>query len=331
MKQTISRRDMLAASGLASLGAAAGLMLPGRALGAPSAPRAPRAGRTRSIRLAHMTDIHVQPEKRAGEGLAACLHHVQSQKDRPDLILTGGDTIMDCMDATYDRTMTQWDLWHAVMKSENAIPVESCLGNHDVFGWNKTKSRTTGDEPLWGKKMAEEMLKISKRYRSFDRAGWHFIVLDSVFPSGDGYTARLDDEQMEWLKGDLAATRPGTPVFVISHIPIVAACVYFFSKQFKDGKWQVPGSWMHEDARELAALFLKHGNVKLCVSGHIHLIDRCDFQGTTYLCNGAVSANWWKGKHQECGEGYALIDLYDDGTFDHSYVTYGWKAEPDAK
>lgn len=175
--------------------------------------------------------------------------------------------------------------------------------------------------------MAEEMLHIPKRYRSFDRAGWHFIVLDSIFPYNDGYVGRLDDEQMEWLKGDLAATKPTTPVMVVSHIPIVAACVYFFGKQFKGGEWHVPGSWMHEDGADLVALFLKHRNVKLCVSGHIHLIDRCDYQGVTYLCNGAVSANWWKGRHQECDEGYALIDLYDDGTFDHQYVAYGWKAE----
>jgi len=325
---SLSRRDMLAASGLAAVGAAAGLVLPSRALAAPAPSR---IGRKRSIRLAHMTDIHVQPEKRAGDGLTSCLHHVQSQKDKPDLILTGGDSIMDCMDATIDRTKQQWDLWHKVFKGENTIPVESCLGNHDVFGWNKTKSKTTGTEPLWGKRMAEEMLRMSKRYRSFDKAGWHFIVLDSVFPAGEGYTARLDDEQMEWLKGDLAATPATTPVLVLSHIPIVAACVYFFGTQFKGGEWKVPGSWMHEDARQIVDLFLKHRNVKVCLSGHIHLIDRVDFQGVSYLCDGAVSANWWKGKHQECNEGYGLINLYDDGSFDHEYMAYGWKAELEKK
>lgn len=312
---------MLAASGLA----AAGLVLPHRALAAP-APQ-----RKRSIRLAHMTDIHVQEGRRAGEGLAACLHHVQSQKDRPELILTGGDSVMDSFDTPYDLTKAQWDLWHKVFKGENSIPVESAIGNHDTFGWNKKNSKTTGAEPLWGKKMAEEMLHLSNRFRSFDRAGWHFVVLDSVFPAGDGYTARLDPEQMEWLKGDLAKVPATTPVVVLSHIPIVAACVYFFGKQFKGGEWKVPGSWMHEDAADLVALFLKHRNVKLCLSGHIHLIDRVDFQGVTYLCDGAVSANWWKGRHQECDEGYGLIDLYDDGTFDHEYVAYGWKAEPEKK
>jgi len=317
---------MLAASGLA----AAGLVLPRRGLAAGAASPA-RAGRARSIRIAHLTDVHVEPERRAGQGLASCLHHVQAQKDKPDLILTGGDSIMDCFEATVERTMVQWDVWHSVFKGENSIPVQSAVGNHDVFGWNKARSKTSGDEPLWGKKMAQEMLHLSNRYYSFDRAGWHFVVLDSVFPSGDGYTARLDDEQMEWLKGDLGATDPKTPVLVLSHIPIVAACVYFFGKQFKGGQWQVPGSWMHEDAAALVGLFLKHPNVKVCLSGHIHLIDRVDFQGVTYLCDGAVSANWWKGRHQQCDEGYGLLNLYDDGSFEHEYAAYGWKAQPEAK
>ena len=47
----------------------------------------------------------------------------------------------------------------------------------------------------------------------------------------------------------------------------------------------------------------------------------------TYLCDGAVCANWWKGPHQECREGYATIDLFDDGTFARDYHEYGWKAE----
>ncbi|MEX2092204.1 MAG: hypothetical protein WD971_05980, partial [Pirellulales bacterium] len=73
-------------------------------------------------------------------------------------------------------------------------------------------------------------------------------------------------------------------------------------------------------------LFAKHPNVKLCISGHLHLLDRVDYNGVTYLCNGAVSGNWWGGRHKDCDEGYAVVDLYDDGTFEHEYVKYGWKA-----
>ena len=33
-----------------------------------------------------------------------------------------------------------------------------------------------------------------------------------------------------------------------------------------------------------------------------------------------------RGQHKDCDEGDAVINLYDDGSFDHEYVTYGWKA-----
>lgn len=58
----------------------------------------------------------------------------------------------------------------------------------------------------------------------------------------------------------------------------------------------------------------------------MHRLDRVDYAGVSYLCNGAVSGNWWKGAHYECNEGYTLIDLFDDGGWEQTYVTYGWKA-----
>jgi Icc protein len=83
---------------------------------------------------------------------------------------------------------------------------------------------------------------------------------------------------------------------------------------------------MHIDARKIKQLFAKHPNVKLCMSGHLHLVDRVDFGGVTYFCNGAVSGNWWKGKRQDCDAGYAVLDLFDDGSFERQYIEYGWKA-----
>ena len=319
----ISRRDALRAAGLL----AAGAMWPGAASPALAAPAAAhRLGRKRALRLAHLTDFHIQPERAAAEGVAACLRHVQSHAEKPDLILTGGDLVMDSFEQGEARTKLQWDLFTKVFKSESSLPVEHCLGNHDCWGWNKKESKTTGDEPLWGKRRAMDLFGLPAPYRSFDRAGWHFIVLDSTFAHEDGYIARLDDEQFEWLKGDLAAVPADRPVLILSHMPIVSAtCMFFGEKDEREGN-DIPPSWMHVDAKKLTNLFLKHRNVKLSIAGHMHLVDRVDYNHVTYFCNGAVSANWWKGRHYECDEGYALIDLYDDGTFEREYVTYGWKA-----
>jgi len=198
-----------------------------------------------------------------------------------------------------------------------------------VFGWNKASSKTNGTEPQWGKRWACDIFGIAKPYRSFDRAGWHFVVLDSTFPNDRGsYEARLDDAQWDWLRSDLAALNAATPVLVLSHIPILSASALMgWAKTQADSDLTIPRGYVHVDLAKFRDLFWKHQNVRLCLSGHLHLRDRSDYNGVTYLCNGAVSGNWWKGDHQQTKAGYAVIDLYDNGTFDHDYIDYGWQAK----
>ncbi|NLE58160.1 MAG: metallophosphoesterase [Planctomycetes bacterium] len=312
----VSRREVIRIAGAAALGFAGT-----RSVLAQNA----NPSRKRVLRIAHLTDIHIAPERRAAEGFTACLKHVQSQKDKPDLIFTGGDHIMDSIGANEARTREQWGLYKKVLKAECSLPVESCIGNHDCWGLNRKDSGATGNEPLYGKKWAMDSLGLDREYRSFDRAGWHFIMIDSTFPQGDGYTARLDDRQFEWLAEDLRRTDPKKPVLILSHIPILAVCVFFDGDNEKSGDWVVPGAWVHIDSRRIKDLFLKHPNVKVCLSGHVHLIDRVEYLGVSYVCNGAVCGGWWEGPYQECDAGYALVDLYDDGSFENRYVQFGWK------
>jgi 3',5'-cyclic AMP phosphodiesterase CpdA len=323
-----SRRDILRAAGVIAAGAALGGG--GMQPGAARAENPPAVGveRKRVLRVAHLTDLHIMPERRAAEGVAACLKHVMAQPQRPDLLVTGGDLIMDAFDADLERTKLQWSLLTGAFKAGCGVPFEHVFGNHDIWGWNKTKSGTKGDEPLYGKKYVMDAFGLSAWHRSFDRSGWHFILLDSITQNGDGYVGRIDDAQFEWLKADLARTPAATPVVIVSHIPLLSACVYVHCKDEETRKsWHVSGGLMHTDFRRVRDLFLKHPNVKLCLSGHIHQIDRIEYEGVTYICDGAVSGAWWKGKHFGCSEGYGLLNLYDDGTFDHAYTTYGWKAE----
>lgn len=330
MAQDISRRQALQTAGAGAL-----LLAMGDRLARPARAH-PGSSPARVCRLAHMSDMHIQPERRAGEGMAAAFRHVGTLADKPQLIITGGDTIMDSMDADRARTQQQWDLWHRVVKDESPLPIRSCIGNHDVWGWNKGKSKTTGSEEKWGKGWATDALKLDERYIAFDlpkaggTRGWRCIILDSVFPSGDGYIARLDEPQMDWLERTLrdhAQARPDDYILIVSHIPILSACVFFDTKPGSPRNKEVSPSLMHEDCAALKALFARYPQVRACLSGHIHQLDRVEFNNVTYLCNGAVSGAWWKGRHVDCDEGYAVIDLFDDGTIRREYATYGWKAE----
>lgn len=314
----ISRRATLATLG----GLAAGLAA------ASGAHAHPEPTRRRSIRLAHLTDFHVQPERAADQGMGACLDHVMAQKDRPELILTGGDLVMDTFEQEEPRTRLLWDMFVKRCRDHTSIPIEHCLGNHDIWGWNQRKSKTTGAEARWGKAWALDALGLPAPYRAFDRAGWRFIVLDSVRPlHGDGYTAHLDDEQFEWLGAELKATHAASkPALIVSHVPIFSVSALDDASRVRETDWSFPAALMHADAAKIMALLRAHPCVRLCLSGHIHRIDRTDYDGVTFICDGAVCGAWWRGRQKQCDEGYGLIDLYEDGTFEHQYQRYGWVA-----
>ncbi|MEA2709793.1 MAG: 3,5-cyclic-AMP phosphodiesterase [Phycisphaerales bacterium] len=277
------------------------------------------------FRVAHLTDMHVQPERRAGDGYLAALESLEKLSPAPDLIVTGGDHVMDVLDAGLDRARTQWDVYHRAMNATKT-PVKSVLGNHDIWGWGvkEISDSTVG----YGRAMALDQLKLANPYYSFDAGQWHFVMLDSMTRRDFGYTANFGPEQTEWLKGDLAAaSRAKKNIILFSHIPILSVCVFFdgLSERIRETEWNVPDSWMHHDAHAMVDLLDEH-NVKLAVSGHIHLVDRCDYRNVAFICDGAVSGNWWKGPLAQFPEGYGVIDLYPDGRFEHQYITYGWKA-----
>jgi 3',5'-cyclic AMP phosphodiesterase CpdA len=273
-----------------------------------------------SMRFAHITDIHLLPERDAPLKFVKCLHHINKLPEKLDFIFCGGDLIMDALVQERDRVQEQWDLWHSIMRNECNLKLEYCIGNHDIWGLEKAK-----DDPMYAKKYATEMMELAHPYRSFNLKGWHIIVLDSTHldQNGKWYVAKLDEEQMAWLKNDLKETSPETPVLIVSHIPIFAACVFNFGDNVKNERWDVPGSWMHIDAVELIRLFHEHQNVKACISGHMHLLDLVVYNNVQYFCNGAVSGSWWKNEYyHQTRAGYAIMSLYDDGTVERVYHHY---------
>jgi len=281
-------------------------------------PVSPNANRV--VRFAHLTDIHLYAKRSAETGLATALQHVQSLQDRPEFIINGGDAINDGLEVDRPTLEQQWELWQRVWKAENSLPVKHCLGNHDVWGWNK-KSATLGTEPGWGKRYSLDQLGLEKSYYRFDQGGWEFIVLDSITADDDTvYRGDLGKEQFEWLEGILDALPADKPTLIISHIPILTVGSVGWSRQL--AKQPVAHKMLiHQDRAELLKLFRKHPNVKLCLSGHTHLTEQIQIAGITFINSGAVCGLWWN-----TDEGYSLIDLFDDGSFKTQYSSYGWNA-----
>lgn len=276
----------------------------------------------RSFRIAHLTDIHVQPGDAAPKGMAKAFQKAQSLPDKVDFILNGGDCIMDSLNRNKAEVKAQWEVWQSVLKNELSLEFHSCIGNHDVWGWSDVGNKKKND-PLYGKAWATEELKLANRYYSFTKGNWHFVVLDSTHPRPvAGYWAKLDEAQMDWLEKELASVPKDKFVCVLSHIPILSVCTYFDGENLKGRNWKIPGAWMHQDAKQLKDLFYKHPNVKVCLSGHIHLVDEAEYLGVKYYCNGAVSGAWWGGTLQEFPPAFAVVNLYEDGSSDREMVRY---------
>jgi len=313
---SISRRDLLR-----GLGAALGALFAGRAVSTTASVQ--ETSNPGTFRFVHLTDIHVQPELKAAEGMAACLRHVAQLDPAPDFILTGGDLVMDALEQDVQRTTLLFDLFTRVLRDNTNLPVHHCIGNHDVFGWGK-KHGVTPETPRYGKKMFCEVFGYEKTYYTFDHKGWRFFVLDSVQPSEKLlYEGGLDPEQWEWLEEQLQKKPANMPGVIVSHIPFVTVTV--LPDAVQDYQFRIGAASLCKGAQRVSLLLPQH-NVRLALSGHIHMVDEVEYRGVKYVCDGAVSGRWWKGVNKGFPEGYGVFDLSPDGSVKYQYVTYGWQA-----
>jgi len=97
----------------------------------------------------------------------------------------------------------------------------------------------------------------NQAWYSFDQAGVHFIGLSNVLNFKMGTMTSLGDEQIAWLKKDLAHVSHSTPVVVLAHIPL----------------WTVHAAWGWgtADADEALKLLRPFGSVTV-LNGHIHQV-----------------------------------------------------------
>jgi predicted MPP superfamily phosphohydrolase len=97
----------------------------------------------------------------------------------------------------------------------------------------------------------------NRAWYSFDQAGVHFIGLSNVLNFKMGTMTSLGDEQIAWLKQDLAHVSHSTPVVVLAHIPMWT--VY--------AQW----GWGTADSEQALALLRPYGSVTV-LNGHIHQV-----------------------------------------------------------
>lgn len=267
-----------------------------------------------SFTVAFLTDIHVQPEKNAIEGFNKAIAKVNELK--PDLVITGGDLVMDVLGTGYDRADSLYNIYDS-LQAKFEIPIYNTLGNHEVFGLYKESGIDTV-HPFYGKKLYEE--RIGPRYYSFDHKGWHFMILDGIgYTSERRYIGYVDEKQMNWIKEDLAKVDQDTPIAISVHIPFINAGIQYYYGSLEEND----ASAVITNAKEVLELFGNH-NLKLALQGHLHWLEDIYIDNTHFIIGGAVASNWWSGKRHGMEEGFLLLDFTEDD-FNWEYVDYGWE------
>src|SRR5207248_1291536 len=173
--------------------------------------------------------------------LQEAVARINALPERPHFLIHTGDL-------THLATPREFDTVAEILKGVKVGQVFTVPGEHDVIG--------DGSEYL------ERFGKGTKGegWYSFDYQGVHFIGLVNVASQGtDKGLGILGDEQLDWLKADLAGLAASTPVVVFGHVPLWA--VY--------PKW----GWGTQDGERALGYLKRFGSVTV-LNGHIHQVAR---------------------------------------------------------
>jgi hypothetical protein len=195
----LARREFIQLAGLATAGVA-GVAF---ASGLRGASRAIAEGRGEDFVFLQMSDLHwgfadpaVNPD--ATGTLDKAIAHVNALARQPDFVVFTGDLTH----TTDDPAERRRRLAH-VRDAVGKLTVKShryLAGEHDA-----SLDRAEAFKEFFGE----------TRY-TFDHKGVHFIVLDNVSDP----TGKLGDDQIQWLRADLATLDQAAPIVVLTHRPL---------------------------------------------------------------------------------------------------------------
>jgi len=266
--------------------------------------------RDTGFRVAFLTDTHLpdgKPETAAR--VASLIESIQASPHPPDLFVFGGDNVMniDRGSTTEAQAVAQMENWKATVMDRLRIPSVSVIGNHDIW-WGAA----AGAE----KSLALKHFGMPSRYYSAGHGGWRFVLLDTYHAAG----CELDEEQWAWLEAELK--RETGPTVIVTHAPILSVTHFLEPSIAKGYAYHVPAGWSPKGVIRFRELFRKHPHVKLALSGHMHTVDRVEFDTTHYLCGGAVSGAWWGGDYLGFPPSWHELLLQNDGSW--SCTVHRW-------
>ncbi len=263
-----------------------------------------------------MSDVHYTQKFNAPRGFQLAVDTLN--RLNPDFVLSGGDNIYDALRVSEKEAVGNTE---AFLKAAARIkaPVHYAIGNHEVFQLYQRAADTTG--PVFGKAFYEKY--FGKRYYSFNHKGWHFIVLDNIYITPDRkYIGKLDSVQLSWLKSDLQAVDPRTPIAITAHVPFVTTLSQWYGGGVNANDDKIAAV----DSHKILQLF-KGKNLRLILQGHLHYFEALNILGKVMVITApSVSGKWWRGKQHDVEEGFIKVNI-DGDQVGYDYIDIKWEAD----
>lgn len=190
-----------------------------------------------------ISDTHIGFNKDANPDVIGTLNRsidlVNALPQRPAFAMHTGDV-------THLSKASEFDTAQQLLKRLRVSELHVVPGEHDV-----TDGPGTEFFARYGK------ASNNKGYYSFDAGGVHFVALVNVMSFKPGGLGALGDDQLAWLKNDLAARAASQAIVVLAHMPL----------------WTIyaPWGWGTAEGEQIAALLRRFGSVTV-LNGHIHQI-----------------------------------------------------------
>ncbi len=149
-------------------------------------------------------------------------------------------------DVTHLSKASEFDTASGLLSRLRVSELHVVPGEHDVTDGPGTEFFARFGKPSNG-----------RGYYSFDAQGVHFIALVNVMNFKANGLGALGEDQLSWLKDDLAGRSASQPVAVFAHMPL----------------WTIyePWGWGTGEGEQIAALLRRFGSVTV-LNGHIHQI-----------------------------------------------------------